>query len=644
MGTTNSNGSYSTSLNLNDYNIAQYSSVAVMVNNQSSVDTSWSYVASTVNSNSLSLSQSSIVVNVGQSNTISTTYSGSNALYLSSNTNPQVANVTLNGNQISVAGLSVGQTTANICVINSSLANNCANLYIITQNSANQTLSFSQSNTSIISGQNTAVNISGGNGFYQVQNNSNPSVISTNLNGPVLTLYANGSTGTSTITVCTTDLNSCGVVNASIGIYTSYGTGLTFSQSHPSITTGQTNVINISGGYGTYYISSNTNSTIVQTYISTSTVTLYGNNPGTASITICAPSGSCGVIDVTVVATSGGTINLSQKTLNPLVGQVTSVVITGGRIPYSIIQNNDGVAQYSLNSNTLTVTGVRAGSSSVDVCSASGGCVNLAVTVSSTGTTVSGVQPAFSQNNVSVNTNQTTSVYLTGNGGYYVSNNSNSNLISASISGSTLVVTGVSVGSANVTVCQTGGQCNTVYITVSNSGVTTTSSPITFNKSSISLTAGENSAVTIYGGSGSAYYVSYNSNESAIGAYISGNSLNITGKSAGSGAVCICSTTNDCAYLFVSVKAGTIISNTTTTTPTTANKYKFTKPLKFGMTSSEVRELQVRLKELGYLTATPTGYYGNQTLAAVKKYQKANGLEQLGSVGPGTRAALNIRY
>jgi hypothetical protein len=338
-----------------------------------------------------------------------------------------------------------------------------------------------------------------------------------------------------------------------------------------------------------------------------------------------------------VVAVSGGKLTLSQSSVNMTAGQIVSVVISGGTIPYSLIQTNDGVAQYSLTGNTVTVTGIRSGSSSTTVCSSAGGCLTLTVFVTSNSTTVSGVQPSFSQNNVAVNSGQTTSVYLSGNGGYYISNNSSTGIASASISGNTLVITGILTGSSNVTVCQTGSQCNTVYITVSNPVTTTTvSTAITFDKTYGVVNVGENVNVNVFGGLTNANYISANTNAEAASATLANNVLTITGKTVGFTNVTICSTTSNCASLFVIVSAKKV-----TNTTANINKYVFTKPLKFGMTSSEVRELQVKLKELGYLTATPTGYYGNQTVAAVKKFQKAKGLEQLGSVGPGTRAALN---
>ena len=54
-----------------------------------------------------------------------------------------------------------------------------------------------------------------------------------------------------------------------------------------------------------------------------------------------------------------------------------------------------------------------------------------------------------------------------------------------------------------------------------------------------------------------------------------------------------------------------------------------------------MKELQQKLKDLGYYTYAITGTYGPITVKAVKAFQKAHKLAQLGSVGPGTRAALN---
>lgn len=62
--------------------------------------------------------------------------------------------------------------------------------------------------------------------------------------------------------------------------------------------------------------------------------------------------------------------------------------------------------------------------------------------------------------------------------------------------------------------------------------------------------------------------------------------------------------------------------------------------LSFGDKNDIVLECQNRLKELGYLTTTPDGSYGNDTLAAVKLFQSRNDLVVDGYLGPTTRDLL----
>ncbi len=63
--------------------------------------------------------------------------------------------------------------------------------------------------------------------------------------------------------------------------------------------------------------------------------------------------------------------------------------------------------------------------------------------------------------------------------------------------------------------------------------------------------------------------------------------------------------------------------------------------LKEGMEGSAVTTLQKNLVKLGFLTASPTGYFGEATTAAVKKLQKKYGYEPDGVVGSGTQSLIN---
>jgi hypothetical protein len=72
-----------------------------------------------------------------------------------------------------------------------------------------------------------------------------------------------------------------------------------------------------------------------------------------------------------------------------------------------------------------------------------------------------------------------------------------------------------------------------------------------------------------------------------------------------------------------------------------ANTFRFTRNLTKGMRGDDVKELQKLLALEGYFLVEPTGFYGPLTEAGVKMYQKNHYLDQTGSVGPKTRAALN---
>jgi N-acetylmuramoyl-L-alanine amidase len=63
---------------------------------------------------------------------------------------------------------------------------------------------------------------------------------------------------------------------------------------------------------------------------------------------------------------------------------------------------------------------------------------------------------------------------------------------------------------------------------------------------------------------------------------------------------------------------------------------------KYGSTGSEVKQIQEKLKRWGYYSGNVDGIFGSKTLAAVKYFQRKNGLTVDGIVGPATLKALGI--
>ena len=63
---------------------------------------------------------------------------------------------------------------------------------------------------------------------------------------------------------------------------------------------------------------------------------------------------------------------------------------------------------------------------------------------------------------------------------------------------------------------------------------------------------------------------------------------------------------------------------------------------KYGSRGSEVTQIQTKLKRWGYYSGSVDGIYGSQTVTAVKKFQKKNGLTVDGIAGKATLNAMGI--
>ncbi len=541
LGNTDSSGLFSTSISTANYGISPDSLVYVTVNNLKSNQVAWPYVAA---ANTLTLSQTGLALPLGQSGTITAYNNGTNQLYLSNNSNPPVANVYINGNQITISSINYGSTVITVCAQASSPS--CASVYVTVQNTGAQPLVFSQSNVTVANGQTVAVTIIGGTGSYLLLNNSNPAAIQASINGSTVNLSASAASGSSSVTVCTADVSVCGIINAIVGNVSS--TGITFSQTNPTLNIGQNLSITISGGTsGAYSLFSNTNPSSVQASIANNNLILTANASGSAVITVCTALSSCGSVTATVSYTAtGGTIHLSQNNLWLLIGQTLSITISGGLTPYSISGSYSNYLQATVKDNILTITGVSSGSTSVNVCSAGGGCAILSVLVN--GTTAA-TSLSLSQNSVSLNPGQNTTVTISGSGSYSIAYNTNQNIATVLISGSNAIVSALSTGNTNVSICQNGGQCSVLSVSVSAIAVTS----LTLSQNSLNLNPGQNTTVTISGSGG--YAVAYNTNQNIATVLISGSNAIVSALSAGNTDVSICQNGNQCSVLSVSVIA-----------------------------------------------------------------------------------------
>jgi hypothetical protein len=393
LGSTDSNGNFSETVSSATYGLTSGTLVTAILNGTGgprSPSTAWPTVTS---ANSLSLSQNAVVVDAGSSTSITATNVGSNALYVSNNSNSSIANVNISGSSITFSGNTTGSTMVTICQVGNTT--NCPVVYVTVESSGAGQPSFSQNNASVVSGQNLPITISGGNGVYEISNNSNSSIIQASVNGSVLTLSTGSSSGSSSITICSSDLAMCGVVTATAG--SSSTVAVSFSSSAPTVSTNQSTTVNIYGPSGVqFYVSSNSNPSVVQANLSGTTLTLTGIAQGTSSVNVCASTGTCASLSVTVeYASTGQNITLSQNLVSIVSGQNITINISGGEPPYVVSGGTASVSQETLNGNVLTVYGIATGGSSVNVCSSGGGCVVLTISVNGgSGTTPVTTTPA----------------------------------------------------------------------------------------------------------------------------------------------------------------------------------------------------------------------------------------------------------
>ncbi|OGM97348.1 MAG: hypothetical protein A2735_03190 [Candidatus Yanofskybacteria bacterium RIFCSPHIGHO2_01_FULL_41_21] len=239
LGTTNSSGYLSTTVNTNNYGITSGSSVYVVVNNQTSSSVVWPYNYNNYNNynygnyyGSLSLSQTNVSVNVGQS--VNVTINGGSAPYTMYPTGTNIFQAVIGGNNLQIVGLSNGSGSVNVCS-SGGTGSGCVVLSVTVNSSYyggtnyynppvynNQAITFSQNNPSLYIGQSMTISVSGGNisgyyygGNYYVGHNSNSSVLSANMSGSTLTLQglANGNTA---VVVCTSSTN-CSALNITVG-------------------------------------------------------------------------------------------------------------------------------------------------------------------------------------------------------------------------------------------------------------------------------------------------------------------------------------------------------------------------------------------------------------------------------------------
>lgn len=262
----------------------------------------------------ISFSQTSVTIAPGASQTV--TIYGIGGYFISNNTNTTLVSAYLSGNTVIISSpinSTLGSATLTICQQSSG----CGTINVtVSGSSGGSQITFSQTNPYLNVGQGASIYVYGGSGSYYLSSNSNSGIVSTTLNGNLLTL--NGLiSGTATITVCAQS-GGCGFLTVNVGGYQTGGTVI-FSQNQVSLYPGQAFTVTLSGGSGSYYLSSTNNTGVVNATLSGNSLYLNAVSAGSTTVTVCASGGGCSNLPVTV---SGGS---NTADINSLIAQLAAL-------------------------------------------------------------------------------------------------------------------------------------------------------------------------------------------------------------------------------------------------------------------------------------------------------------------------------
>ena len=223
---------------------------------------------------------------------------------------------------------------------------------------------------------------------------------------------------------------------------------------------------------------------------------------------------------------------------------------------------------------------------------------------------------------------QTVNITISGGTMPYSILSNGGNLVQSSLNGNVLTLNGISGGTSLMNVCSAGGNCATLSINISGP---TVNGGVPFNST---LPAGCSSAAGYSQTTGQRC-----SAVSSVVASLPVDCLGTTQYSMSTGQIC----TNYVAPAPTAISDTTVTPATIISTPAPApsTSFKFTTTLKLGSSGTAVSQLQKKLKTLGFYSGKIDGGFGASTEKAVKAFQKAHKLQQVGSVGPKTRALLN---
>lgn len=228
----------------------------------------------------------------------------------------------------------------------------------------------------------------------------------------------------------------------------------------------------VSGGVAPY-VASSSDARIVTASVSGNSLTLTPLKAGTASVVVYDAKNATVTIPVTVDDGAGSssssvlTVNAPSAITLGVGGSAASYVIMGGTSPYSAVAGDSRIVAATVSSSILTVTPLKAGTTSVSVFDAAGKTVAINFTVDA-GTSIPLSINAPSAVSLGAGTGIATYTIVGGVPPYSTAS-SDARIASPSVSGYMLNVNPVKAGTATVVVYDSAGKSASMSVTVDGS-------------------------------------------------------------------------------------------------------------------------------------------------------------------------------
>jgi len=246
-----------------------------------------------------------------------------------------------------------------------------------------------------------------------------------------------------------------------------------------------------------------------------------------------------------LVSTAGDEITL-------LPGAANSYGISGGIPPYRVANADPATAFGVINGKVLTVFGVRVGAATVGVIDYAGDAISIDVNVGSS-MPLDITAPATLD--LGLGAASARQFGISGGVAPYTVSSSNSNVVSAVVSGSTFTLTGLLPGTATVSVRDAANVVKSIDVTAAAAvplyttaadSITVVPVPVTDPPTTVGVRTFE------IGGGVSPYRVS-SSNSGVVDATVDGNTLTVTGRFTGTATLTVRDAVNETVEIEVTV-------------------------------------------------------------------------------------------